>query len=53
MVTDHFARLRFAKVGDRADGGSSWVLELDRYRPQELPMEVVHPFALVRESAAA
>jgi len=43
LVTEHFAKLGFAKISDLADGGTTWALDLDGYTPPpELPMRVIH-----------
>jgi FkbH-like protein len=42
LVTEHFAKLGFAKRSDLADGGTTWALDLDRYTPPELPMQVIY-----------
>jgi FkbH-like protein len=42
LVTEHFAKLGFAKLSELADGGTAWALALDEYIPPELPMQVVY-----------
>jgi len=40
MVANHYGKLGFTLADESNDGGAVWVLELERYRPPELPMQI-------------
>jgi FkbH-like protein len=40
IVEKHFEKLGFSHCADRADGGTVWALDLESYRPPELPMRI-------------
>src|SRR5206468_3631711 len=40
LVADHYARLGFSRLGEAADGTTTWALDLAAYRPPDLPIRV-------------
>jgi len=46
MVRDHYAKLGFAPVGDLADGGTRWELDLMAYEAPALPMNLINMLLL-------
>ena len=40
LVREHYRDLGFALVRTRDDGGTEWSLDVDAYRPREVPMRV-------------
>jgi FkbH-like protein len=54
MVSDHYAKLGFAKVAEDASGASRWQLKVEGAEPERAPMKViVHGFDMEKEDALA
>jgi FkbH-like protein len=53
LVAEHFAKLGFTRTSELADGGTTWVLDLDGYAQPELPMQVILTDDLSRVTDAA
>jgi FkbH-like protein len=52
LVANHFSKLGFEKVLNRADGGTEWVLDLAKYQAPVLPIAVVRPDGYTTPDAA-